>query len=642
MASVFLSYDHEDASVAAAIASALEKAGHAVWWDRRIHGGAEYNLEIESAVERSDAVVVLWSQRSVNSAWVRDEAGEGRDQRKLVPVLIDEVKPPMGFRQFQNIDLSKMRGGRIARNLSELLDALDKVSAAAAAKSPAFTPRPIRPRRLNRASLVILGTGILSAAGVTAWRLIGHSPGAPVIRVAPADSSPASEGLARDVLVKLGSLQAAKTEAMRLTGADTSSDSVDLIVEASSSKLAPQANLSLLAGNDRTLLWSKDFQLGPGGLAAAEQQMAYTTSEVLGCALEAARQGEVHVDQQTLKLFLNGCSQFGDDYYQEPAAVVPLFSTIVANFPKFQPAWRKLLLADTLVARNEQMFEDRFAPGRLRQDIAIAHKLNPAMPEIYVAKTELLPLNAYAERLALLDRAVRLAPDDPDVLVSRSVHLAAVGRISDGLDDANRAVEIDPLSAGLRGVLIMGLAYDGKMDAAEDQLRRAQELWPDAPTIEDARLRVNMRFGDARDALNTMKSDPKRRQNLSPNVEAYLIARIHPTPSNIERAINAASGANLKDTNTLAHLMQMLGQFHRENELYDVLLNPRWVDLLGSTSQIYFRASLHKFRQDPRFMIVARRAGLVDYWRETGKWPDFSFEPDLPYDCKKEAAKLAA
>jgi hypothetical protein len=33
---------------------------------------------------------------------------------------------------------------------------------------------------------------------------------------------------------------------------------------------------------------------------------------------------------------------------------------------------------------------------------------------------------------------------------------------------------------------------------------------------------------------------------------------------------------------------------------------------------------------------------LLDYWRASGKWPDFCFEPDLPYDCKAEAAKLAA
>jgi hypothetical protein len=40
-------------------------------------------------------------------------------------------------------------------------------------------------------------------------------------------------------------------------------------------------------------------------------------------------------------------------------------------------------------------------------------------------------------------------------------------------------------------------------------------------------------------------------------------------------------------------------------------------------------------------MKLAARAGLVDYWKTSGHWPDFCSMPDLPYDCRKEAARLA-
>ena len=73
MASVFLSYDRDDAAKARSIAVALEKAGHLVWWDRHIKGGAQYSKEIEVALKAAQAVVVLWSEQSVDSAWVRDE-----------------------------------------------------------------------------------------------------------------------------------------------------------------------------------------------------------------------------------------------------------------------------------------------------------------------------------------------------------------------------------------------------------------------------------------------------------------------------------------------------------------------------------------------------------------------------------------
>jgi hypothetical protein len=52
------------------------------------------------------------------------------------------------------------------------------------------------------------------------------------------------------------------------------------------------------------------------------------------------------------------------------------------------------------------------------------------------------------------------------------------------------------------------------------------------------------------------------------------------------------------------------------------------------------RPPLHKFRRDPRFMRVAQRLGLLDYWQGSGQWPDLCFESDLPYDCKREARAL--
>ena len=128
MATVFLSYDRDDAAKAQSFAAALEKAGHSVWWDRHIHGGAAYNDEIEAAVETASAVVVLWSERSIRSTWVRDEAAEGRDQNKLVPVLLDAVKPPMGFRQFQTIDLTRSGRAPSTGSLQQILESIDRVA----------------------------------------------------------------------------------------------------------------------------------------------------------------------------------------------------------------------------------------------------------------------------------------------------------------------------------------------------------------------------------------------------------------------------------------------------------------------------------------------------------------------------------
>jgi len=51
----------------------------------------------------------------------------------------------------------------------------------------------------------------------------------------------------------------------------------------------------------------------------------------------------------------------------------------------------------------------------------------------------------------------------------------------------------------------------------------------------------------------------------------------------------------------------------------------------------FFRPEFEETRRDPRFMRVAARAGLTDYWLDTGHWPDFCRTPDLPYDCEAVA-----
>ena len=95
MAGVFLSYDRDDSDKARALALALEKAGHSVWWDLHVRGGAQFGTVIEEALRAADTVVVLWSKQSVQSAWVKYEASAGRDSGRLIPITLDGSSPPL-------------------------------------------------------------------------------------------------------------------------------------------------------------------------------------------------------------------------------------------------------------------------------------------------------------------------------------------------------------------------------------------------------------------------------------------------------------------------------------------------------------------------------------------------------------------
>jgi adenylate cyclase len=127
VARVFLSYARADVDCAKTLADHVARAGHEVWWDRELHGGSRFSAEIDKALRDAEAVVVLWSEASLESAWVQDEAAEGRDSGRLVPAVIDEVRPPLGFRQYQAIDLTDLRDGTQPRQLEEMLRAIVKM-----------------------------------------------------------------------------------------------------------------------------------------------------------------------------------------------------------------------------------------------------------------------------------------------------------------------------------------------------------------------------------------------------------------------------------------------------------------------------------------------------------------------------------
>jgi len=104
---VFVSYCHEDKEYAAAISNKIQEFGFSVWQDTRIRAGRIFDREIEEALHSARAIVVIWSNNSKGSQWVREEAAYAQKAGKIVPIRVDSVDPPLGFTLVQTIDLSE-------------------------------------------------------------------------------------------------------------------------------------------------------------------------------------------------------------------------------------------------------------------------------------------------------------------------------------------------------------------------------------------------------------------------------------------------------------------------------------------------------------------------------------------------------
>jgi len=110
MADIFISYAREDREWVEKLAKALTGEGYTVWWDWDLLVGKRYRETIETELQTCKATVVVWSQHSIRSDFVRDEAEEGQGRNILVPLLKENVRPPAGFRQLQTADLTQWNG----------------------------------------------------------------------------------------------------------------------------------------------------------------------------------------------------------------------------------------------------------------------------------------------------------------------------------------------------------------------------------------------------------------------------------------------------------------------------------------------------------------------------------------------------
>lgn len=147
MAHIFLSYSRADRPTAQIIAEALEAEGFSVWWDKVLRAGQTYDEVTENMLRDSAVVVVLWSQTSVKSKWVRAEATLGQRSCEMVPAMIEDADRPIMFELTQTADLIGWAGdrneARWADFVADIKRSLEKHDAAAAVpEAPAASAAP--------------------------------------------------------------------------------------------------------------------------------------------------------------------------------------------------------------------------------------------------------------------------------------------------------------------------------------------------------------------------------------------------------------------------------------------------------------------------------------------------------------------
>ena len=480
----FLSYARADQAEAAKLAKALQEAGLNVWWDSLIEGGAAFAKSIEAALENCDAVIVVWSRASVQSDWVLDEAAKGRDLRKLVPVSLDGTLPPLGFRQYQSINLSGAWGKTGSADIAGVVRAV-AAAAGQALHGPGTTAEARAPSFiLTRRGLLVAaaGTTLVGAAGFVAWwqGLIGsrHATAGNSVAVLPftnlsgdKDQDYFSDGLSEELRATLarnahllvmaqassGTFRDSKDDAVTIAGKLGVATLLGGSVRRSGDIVRVAADL--IDGSTGFSRWSESFDRSLKDIFAVQTEIANTVAGAL--VAKVATDEGAGADQKLVPpggttniaaydAYLRGRSLYdlSADEASERAALAQFDAAIAAD-PDYAAA--HAARARSLTAIANQYGEVAQLSSMYGAAIASAERAIALAPD-YADAYSTLGFTLFQGRLdaraarAPFERSRELGAGEATVMARYALFSARTGRKREASEAMQRALLLDPLN----------------------------------------------------------------------------------------------------------------------------------------------------------------------------------------------------
>jgi len=481
---VFLSYSRADKAQAVRLAGALQGAGLDVWWDTLIEGGAEFAKTIEATVNTCDAVVVAWSQASVASDWVLDEAARGRELHKLVPVSLDGTEPPMGFRRYHSIDLTGWQGDAGAAEIDAIVRGVNALGGPGS-PSPAITSGAPVARTVSRRRLLVgaAATAAAGVAGLVAWRKGLHlrflSASGNSVAVLPFENVGGdpeqdyfAEGLAEEVRATLarnvGLLVMAQASSASFR--DSQDDATTIAERLGVAYLLDgsvrrsgdvvRVTADLIDGDSGFSRWSQTFERRISDIFAVQSEIASTVASALASRVATGtgtsfRPTDVVAAGGTVNLtafdaYLRGRALYdlAADEASETAALAQFDAAIAADLAY---AAAHTARARSLTTIANQYGEVTRRAGLYDAAIASAQRAIAIAPDLADAHSTLGftffqgRLDARAAREPF-ERSVLSGSGEATVLARYAQYSARTGRDSEAVTAMTRALRLDPLN----------------------------------------------------------------------------------------------------------------------------------------------------------------------------------------------------
>jgi len=512
----------------------------------------------------------------------------------------------------------------------------------------ATTPRR---RRFRIGALVAAASVIVVAVSLAVWLIRGHpQPMSTRVMVMPFEALDASENagslvrsIPNEIVNQLGDSQVEAALGGEKDDHQTPGSGLGLLVTGILRDDGSNTNVDVRIedGPTHAALWSTQFRRASNQASDLPLEVAARVTDVVNTINFARSAKPALTDNSALSALLQVTDTIRDAHGDAWAQMLEHAQGIVARHPNFAFGHDVLAYAYVEAAENIDVPDRaRAMTDAARREANLTLKLDPQDAGAYAMLAGMEPPYDYRGAEAIVMRGVKIATHPKGALgglLSTESRLQEnVGRLREALFSQLAAHATDPWGAPKTAKLAVNYANVGDMAAARQLIERGIQLWPNHSGMRAKRQFIAGFYEQPSDALRILDS----LDNLASPNESNAIWRsfVEAKAAHSER-VTAVEIRKIREAADQRKILpeveiMMLADLGATKEAMELASSA--ADAQKLEAWILFTPVTRSMRQDPDFVPLAARLGLIKYWRETKKWPDFCTDQARRSECSPQ------
>lgn len=378
--------------------------------------------------------------------------------------------------------------------------------------------------------------------------------------------------------------------------------------------------------NERSgaVLWSDRVDYAADQMSKVPHKVAIEVGTVIRCGLSGAATYPKTLPDPVLGNYMQYCQEY---WSYGGSKTLHFAQRVVDAVPDFSWGWSAVgngFMQTSWAERDDRRAEALRAAGRRAEDRAIA--LDPNNSEALAHKAYLIDRHDWASQEQLFKRAIAAKPLDCGCEhYGYGLKLESVGRIGEAIAQYRAATNMLALWPDSQLALARALVAADRADQAQPAFAAAIELTKDPDFGLELAVSEGVETGDYAAAIKALRSTQFKipEDGRAALLSGYEALAGGAPPGLKVKAVQELLALPAKQrSDTVAALLAALGE-KREA-----------LRIAGERPWSFWRRSMRGVLDEPAFPAVARRLGLMTYWRTSRTRPDICRAESAPDFCR--------